>query len=42
VVVVLVPSTGAPFLRALDRIFAILIGTLASIAVAVALPERKR
>jgi uncharacterized membrane protein YccC len=39
VVVVLLPATGAPFLRAFDRILAILLGTLASIAVSVTLPK---
>lgn len=38
VVVVLLPATGAPFLRAFDRILAILLGTLASIAVSVTWP----
>ncbi len=40
VVVVLVPSAGAPFVRAFDRIFAILIGTLASILVSVVVARR--
>jgi uncharacterized membrane protein YccC len=35
IVVVLLPGNGAPFLRAFDRIFAILIGSLASIVVSV-------
>jgi uncharacterized membrane protein YccC len=36
-VVVLVPSTGAPFVRPLDRVFAILLGTLASVVVSAAI-----
>jgi uncharacterized membrane protein YccC len=40
IVVVLVPSMGAPFLRPLDRIFAILLGTLASIAVSAAMRRK--
>jgi uncharacterized membrane protein YccC len=40
IVVVLAPAAGAPFLHAYDRIFAILLGTLASILVAVAFPAR--
>jgi uncharacterized membrane protein YccC len=39
-VVVLIPSSGAPFLRAYDRIFAIMLGTLASILVALVFPVR--
>ncbi len=40
IVVVLIPASGAPFLRATDRIFAILLGTLASILVAIVFPVR--
>jgi uncharacterized membrane protein YccC len=40
IVVVLIPSSGAPFLRAYDRIFAIMLGTLASILVALVFPVR--
>jgi uncharacterized membrane protein YccC len=42
VVVVLLPATGAPFVRGFDRILAILLGTLASIIVSFALPEHSR
>jgi uncharacterized membrane protein YccC len=37
VVVVLIPSAGPPFVRPLDRVFGILLGTLASITVAAAM-----
>jgi uncharacterized membrane protein YccC len=40
VVVVLIPSQAAPFVRPLDRVFGILLGTLASIAVAAAIRTR--
>lgn len=36
-VVVLIPSSGDPFVRPLDRVYGILLGTLASIAVAAVL-----
>ena len=42
VVVLLIPSAGAPFLRAFDRIFAILLGVVASIVIAAALPFGRR
>jgi uncharacterized membrane protein YccC len=40
IVVVLIPTSGAPFLRAYDRIFAIILGTLASILVATVFPVK--
>ena len=40
-IVVLVPSTGTPFIRPLQRILEILIGTVASIIVTAALPRRE-
>ncbi len=36
IVVVLIPASGPPFVRPLDRVFGILLGTLGSIAVAAA------
>lgn len=41
VIVVLVPSTGTPFVRPLERVLEILIGTLASIVVAAAFPRER-
>ncbi len=41
VVVVLLPAAGAPYARAFDRIFAILLGTLASIAVSAVIVSRR-
>jgi len=40
-IVVLVPATGAPYLRPLQRILEILIGTVASILVTAAVPRRE-
>lgn len=42
VIVVLVPATGSPFARPLERIVEILLGTLASIIVSAATPTRPR
>ncbi len=42
VVVLLIPTAGAPFLRAFDRIFAILLGVVASIVIAAAIPFGRR
>ncbi len=41
VVVVLLPAAAAPYARAFDRIFAILLGTLASIAVSAIIVSRR-
>jgi uncharacterized membrane protein YccC len=41
IIVVLVPSAGAPFARPLERIVEILLGTLASVAVSAAIPTRQ-
>jgi uncharacterized membrane protein YccC len=40
VIVVLLPSAGAPYIRSLERILEILLGTLASIVVTAAIPEK--
>lgn len=40
IVVVLIPAAGPPFVRPLDRVFGILLGTLASIAVAALIRSR--
>jgi uncharacterized membrane protein YgaE (UPF0421/DUF939 family) len=40
-IVVLVPATGTPYLRPLQRILEILIGTVASILVTAAVPRRE-
>jgi uncharacterized membrane protein YccC len=40
-IVVLVPSAGTPFIRPLQRILEILIGTVASIIVTAAVPRRE-
>ena len=40
-IVVLVPSTGTPFVRAFERILEILIGTLASIIVTATIPKER-
>jgi uncharacterized membrane protein YccC len=40
IVVVLIPSSGGPFVRPLDRVFGILLGCLASIAVAVLIKQQ--
>ncbi len=41
IVVVLIPSVGPPFVRPLDRVFGILLGTLASIVVAAVIRVRR-
>jgi uncharacterized membrane protein YccC len=41
VVVALIPSTGGPFARPFDRVFGILLGTAASIAVAALIRDKK-
>lgn len=40
VIVVLIPAAGDPYSRALERIFEIMLGTLASILVTAAIPEK--
>jgi uncharacterized membrane protein YccC len=39
-IVVLLPASGAPFVRPFQRVVEILLGTLASVAVSAALPKR--
>ncbi len=42
VILSLIPGTGAPLARALDRVLQILLGVVASIAVLAALPDKSR